>query len=364
MLINDQKMPMTPELFCYVWCSHPHYSSYCHCELPPGWERNTSTTGLSSNGSSVSSFLAPELRRGEGMGNGGQAPKKRRCCSWDKEVKEPSLFSLRHKEVKSDVSLSTSETKTWWRRSLWSIRGRCSKIKSWKTEIQGRRSVGVLTKWVGVTWYTSWRAVDSCPITRNFQIWTVYLGSSFVTSTLPEEVFMWSCIKEQSDWKITKISPGLKPVFTVAVYSFLICFCQWSSWDTLCHLVQTFWTQHFETPPSAPHLAGMLVNQTGSHPSPVSPGDIFSVVANKKWALAQITVVYTKLFPPLFLFFTSCKNKVSPHHCTAVHSTNFFSHTLRSSPLKSLAVELKHDNCHASNISDVSHMGAQGQTGI
>lgn len=184
--------------------------------------------------------LLLELRRGEGMGNGGQAPKKRRCCSWDKEVKETSLFSLRHKEVKSDVSLSTSETKTQWRRSLWSIRGRCSKIKSWKTEIQGRRLVGVLTKWVGVTWYTSWRAVDSCPITRNFQIWTVYLGSSFVTSTLPEEVFMWSCIKEQSNWKITKISPGLKPVFTVAVYSFLICFCQWSSWDTLCHVVQTF----------------------------------------------------------------------------------------------------------------------------
>lgn len=31
----------------------------------------------------------------------------------DMEVKEPRLLCLRHKEVKSDVNLSSLETKTW-----------------------------------------------------------------------------------------------------------------------------------------------------------------------------------------------------------------------------------------------------------
>lgn len=103
-----------------------------HCELPPRLQRNTSKTGLSSGGSSVSSSHAPELRGGNGQRGTipyetpllwlGQSP-------WDKEIKESGLSCLKYKEVKSDISLSTSETKTWCRRSV-SSGGGCSKIKA------------------------------------------------------------------------------------------------------------------------------------------------------------------------------------------------------------------------------------------
>lgn len=130
-------------------------------------------------------------------------------------------------------------------------------------------------------------------------------------------------IREQSDSNSKKIPPDIKPAFTVDVYFFSSVSANGAAGNTLCHLVQG-WTQHFEIPPSAPHPTGMMVNQTGSSLSLIFPGNIFSVDANKKWTLAEITVVYTKFIFSLFLFFMSCKNMTSPQHHTAVHSTNSF----------------------------------------
>ena len=147
--------------------------------------------------------------------------------------------------------------------------------------------------------------------------------------------------REELDWTSQR-SLLILWLFSQYMFIFLSSVSQWSSWNIPCQVVQNFWTQHFKKPPSAPHPTAMLLSWTNSSLSPIFPGNIFSVVANKKWALAEITVVYTELNFSLFLFFTTSKNKASPQHYTAVHSTSSFSHTPKSSPLKSLAVELNH----------------------
>lgn len=153
------------------------------------------------------------------------------------------------------------------------------------------------------------------------------------------------------------------PVLTVHVYFSLTCFPV-KQREYPCQLVQNFWTQHFKIPPSAPHPTAVLLCWTSSSLSPIFPGNIFSVVANKKWALAEISVVYTELNFSLFLSLQLLR--IRPALSTKQLSTAPVPSATHQNlhPLKALLWSWIINNCCVSHTSDVSHVGAQGQTRI